>query len=451
MTLSPGDGSGPGTPAAHARHRLRLLPSGPDLVHGATLRGTRAIDTASGALTPRQDPSTGDSASLERNCERQGAATSPPSTIHREGYRFRHTAGMDDLTTIDLERGGNEASDLLPVENDALLAAHSWDRGFWTVLDEGHVEDSVAVLGHRAGAGDREGWEIHALTCLAGENSGRTTDGEACARHDGWVYVVGSHYGSKDGPLQAKRAWLARFHEQSIDREVPETDVSLQIERNQFRLHRVINDALDEADVVPIVPGDAVRDRFIAQTLERGERKGKSWAHRLRDRDVPSNVEAAAFRPSGTLLLGLRFPTSADGEPLIVELAGVPEMFEDAEAWPRVERVWVLEGATPPGTLTGFRALSHAGEGTFDAIIGSIDATGKGSVLLDDHPAGAEVESAHWRFTLPAGGTIDEAIRVRGEHVRTLDGLRNVEGLSVEGGRAHYVTDEDERIQLRFE
>jgi len=358
---------------------------------------------------------------------------------------------MKDLTTIDLQRGGNEASDLLPVENDALLAAHAWDRGFWTVLDEGHVEDSVAVLGHRADAGSDAGWEIHALTCLAGKQTGRTTDAEACARRDGWIYVVGSQYGSKGGPLQAKRAWVARFREETIDREVPETEVALDVQRNQFRLHRVVNDAIDEADVVPIVPGDTVRDRFIAQTLENGRVKEKSWAHRLRERDVPINVEGAAFRPSGTLLLALRFPTSAEGEPLLVELSGVPEMFDDPDAWPRAERVWVLEGATPPGALTGFRALSHAGEDTFDAIIGSIDATGKGSVLLEDHPAGAEVECAHWRFTLPKNRTIEEAVRVPGELVRALHGLRNVEGLSVDGDRAFYVTDEDERIQLRFD
>lgn len=357
---------------------------------------------------------------------------------------------MTDLTKIDLERGGNEASDLLPVRNDGLLAAHGWDRGFWTVLDEGAAEDSVAVLGHRDGAAEDTGWEIHALTCRPGRDGGRTTDAEACARHDGWVYVFGSQYGSKSGPLQAKRAWIARFHEDSIDREVPETEVVLEIERNQFRLHRIVNDALDEADVVPIVPGDTVKDRFIAQTLEQGVSEEKSWAHRLRDRDVPVNIEGAAFRPEGTLLLALRFPTSAEGEPLLVELGGVPEMFASEDAWPRVERVWVLEGVTPPGTLTGFRALSAAGEDTYDAIIGSIDAKGKGSVLLEDHPEGAEVESAHWRFTLGAGGTIADAIRVRGEHVRAFPGLHNVEGLSITDDRAHYVTDEDERIQLRM-
>ena len=108
---------------------------------------------------------------------------------------------------------------------------------------------------------------------------------------------------------------MARFCEETIDREVPETEVALDVQRNQFRLHRVVNDAIDEADVVPIVPGDTVRDRFIAQTLENGRVKEKSWAHRLRERDVPINVEGAAFRPSGTLLLALRFPTSAEVEP----------------------------------------------------------------------------------------------------------------------------------------
>ena len=51
-------GSGPGTPAAPAGDRLRLLPSGPDLVRKPTPRGTRTIDApsdgATGAGTPRR-------------------------------------------------------------------------------------------------------------------------------------------------------------------------------------------------------------------------------------------------------------------------------------------------------------------------------------------------------------------------------------------------------------
>ncbi len=77
------DGSGPGTPAAHVGDRLRLLPSGPDLIHGPTPRGTRAISTITCGLTPKAAP-------LERgfglaiaDYERQGTADSPPSTVRR--------------------------------------------------------------------------------------------------------------------------------------------------------------------------------------------------------------------------------------------------------------------------------------------------------------------------------------------------------------------------------
>ena len=43
--------SGPGAPAAPAGDRLRLLPSGPDLVHKPTPRGTRTIDAPSDGAT----------------------------------------------------------------------------------------------------------------------------------------------------------------------------------------------------------------------------------------------------------------------------------------------------------------------------------------------------------------------------------------------------------------
>lgn len=350
------------------------------------------------------------------------------------------------LVTVDLAHEGNEASDLVHVDNEVLLEAHGWDLGFWTVLDEGPVEACVAVLGHARGAAADSGWEIHRLPAVAGDQKGRTEDAEAVARHDGWVYVVGSHYGSKAGPLRAKRAFFARFDEQSIDRTVPESELAIDIRRNRFRLHRLINDALDASNIMAITPGDTVRTRFIAATIERGMQRSKSWVDRLTERDVPINIEGAAFRPNGNLLLALRFPTTAEGEPILVELSGVPAMFDGGVA-PTVVRVWELAGVCPPDALVGFRALSRSGDDLFDAILGSIDATDKGSVLLADHPAGAVAHCSHWRFTLPndeAGGTVGA------ELVRDFPGLRNVEGLSVESGQTFYVTDEDHRIQLRF-
>jgi hypothetical protein len=84
------------------------------------------------------------------------------------------------LHTVDLDLNPNEASDLLPVEAPHVLRERGWDLAFWTVLDEGCVEDSIAVIGHTR------------------------------------FYVVGSHYGRKAGPLETKRAFVARFRESDL-------------------------------------------------------------------------------------------------------------------------------------------------------------------------------------------------------------------------------------------
>src|SRR4029077_10950319 len=71
----------PGAPAAPTGIRLRLLPSGPDLVHEPASRGTRAISTAFGELTPQTEPLKRGFGLARADCERQGTATSPPSTV----------------------------------------------------------------------------------------------------------------------------------------------------------------------------------------------------------------------------------------------------------------------------------------------------------------------------------------------------------------------------------
>src|SRR4051794_36126073 len=57
---------GPGLPASHVGYRLRLLPSGPDLVRRPTLRRTWPSSPPAAALAPRAGPSSGNSAPLER-------------------------------------------------------------------------------------------------------------------------------------------------------------------------------------------------------------------------------------------------------------------------------------------------------------------------------------------------------------------------------------------------
>lgn len=347
--------------------------------------------------------------------------------------------------TVDLALGGNEASDLLPVRAPAVLAAYGARQAFWTVLDEAPVERSIGLLVQ----GNGGGWGAYPLAADAGLEQGRTEDAEALARFGEWIYVFGSHFGSKAGPLRPRRAFVARFRE---------TDAAtglarLQVVRNQFRLHRAVNDVLAGADITVLPPGDRVRHRFIAETVARGSARAKTWVSRLAPDDHPLNVEGAAFTPGGSLLLGLRFPVTDRGEPILVEVTGMADMFESA-AWPRVVRAYALTGVTPPGALTGFRALSADADGSYSAVIGSIDALGKGSVLLDDHPAGGDVTSRHVRFRLPADADVlppsigPGRWEVPGELVADLAPLRNVEGLAEVAGGHLYVTDEDQRIGL---
>ncbi|MFC4148266.1 hypothetical protein ACFO0M_18595 [Micromonospora mangrovi] len=340
------------------------------------------------------------------------------------------------LRLVEFVVAGNEASDLLPVRSAALLRAYGARRGFWTVLDEGPVERCLALLLERA---DGE-WTAHHVDADAGTENGRTEDGEALAHHDGWVYVFGSQFGSKGGPLRPRRAFVARFRED----DAATGTLPVAVVRNRFRLHRAVNDALVAAPLTPLPPGHRVRHRFIVETLARGTARAKSWVSRLAEDDLPLNVEAASFTPAGTVLLGLRFSVTEAGEPILVELAGVPEMFAPEPGWPRAVGAYAVTGVTPPGELTGFRAVTPTADGGYAAVIGSIDALGKGSVLLDDHPEGGRVTSRHVRFRL------DDAVggRVVGELVADLAPFHHVEGLAELEGDCFYVTDEDHRVAL---
>ncbi|MFG3421117.1 hypothetical protein [Micromonospora sp. NPDC048063] len=339
------------------------------------------------------------------------------------------------LRLLEFVVAGNEASDLLPVRSVALLRAHGARRGFWTVLDEGPVERCLALLLER----DDGEWVARHVTADAGAENGRTEDGEALAHHDGWVYVFGSHFGSKGGPLRPRRAFVARFRED----DAAGGALPVQVVRNRFRLHRAVNDALLKAPFTPLPPGARVRARFIGETVARGTARSKGWVSRLVPDDLPLNVEAAAFTPAGSVLIGLRFPVTADGDPILVELTGVPGMFDPVPTWPEAAGAYVLTGVTPPGALAGFRAIAPTDDGGYAAVVGSIDALGKGSVLLDDHPTGGDVTSRHVRFPPPGDGHL-----VPGELVADLAPFHHVEGLAELDGRSFYVTDEDHRVAL---
>jgi hypothetical protein len=347
----------------------------------------------------------------------------------------------------DLHLEPNEASDLCRVFSPAVLDGHGWDRAFVTVLDEASSEDALALLVHARGATLDEGWEALRVHADAGADAGRTEDAEACAVRDGVVYVLGSQFGKKAGPLAAKRSWIARVTEASLAEATGGGRAVLEIARLRFGLHRAVNDALAAAGIELLPLGPRSRAAYIDATIAAGAAKAKRWAGRITSADHPINVEAVEFRADGRLLLGLRYPVTAAGHPILVELHDVEALFGDPDAVPRCGAVWVLENVGSADAPAGFRGLDSFGDDRFEAIVGDLDAAGKSATVLADHPNGGAAASEHVRFALPltAGGG-----QVRAAPVHHFGDLRRIEGVALDHeGHAHYVIDEEGHVALR--
>lgn len=346
----------------------------------------------------------------------------------------------------DLHLEPNEASDLSRVFSQATLDEHGWDRAFVTVLDEAAVEDALALLVHTKAAALDDGWRairVHADPSPP-EDRGRTSDAEACARRHGMVYVLGSQFGKKAGPLSARRSWIARVSEASLERAATGGRARLEIARLRFGIHRAVNDAIAGLDLLPL--GAGAKRAYVDATIAKGEREAKSWAGRLRPGDHPINIEAAEFGANGSLVLGLRYPTTADGHPILVELDDVDALFTDPEVVPTYGNVWVLTDVGSREAPAGVRGLDSAGDDTFEAVVGDLDASGKSATVLDDHPHGANAASEHVRFTLPVAG----GGGVSSKSIHHFGPLRRVEGVALDDeGHAHYVIDEEGRVALR--
>ena len=352
------------------------------------------------------------------------------------------------LDAVDLHLEPNEASDLCWLPDDETIGRNGWNLGYITVLDDTAVESALVLLGHQEGAAITEGWTSHRLQCVPSAGEDKTEDAEACAWRDGFVYVIGSQYGKGAGPLEPKRSFLARLRCEDLRGDLAQARPSLVVARNRFRLHRAINDALQAAPVELLVTRKQVRKRLIEATIKRGEKKAKRWAGRIQPGDAPINVEAARFRPDGTLLLGLRHPCTASGEAILVELEDVDTLIDNEDAEPRIGGVWTLPGVGRPAEPVGFRALHTEGEDRYEAVVGNLDSRDKDSVLLEDHPEGGLARSQHVRFRLPdgvEGGPVADVV-----HVHEWIDLRRIEGLAT-APDAHilYVVDDEERVRLR--
>jgi hypothetical protein len=343
---------------------------------------------------------------------------------------------------IVVDRPASEMSSLLAIENRRVLDAQGWSQGFWTCGDEGPVEKALGAIGRSSGSHE---WEYCRVRGRAGVRRGKTEDCESLARRGGWIYVLGSQFGAKDGPVEPKRQFVARFDESALGGRVDEEEVEVEIARGSFRLHRLLNDAL-RASRLELIARGPHEEKCVREARRGGKRKGKKWAQRIDAEDWPLNVEGATFLPSGSLLLGLRYPVTREGHPILVELDEIDRLFQfQGGRDPGVRRVWVLANVGSADEPRGVRGLESVGD-DLHLISGSLDSEAAESALIADHPEGRKAVAQHHRCRLPKdsgwGSVEAELVAAVGEETR-------VEGLSVDAeGGFLYILD-DERIRLR--
>ncbi len=351
----------------------------------------------------------------------------------------------DETFELNLDLHPNEASGLVDIRDEALLKSHDWDYGFWAVMDEAEAEYCVATIGHRRGDAIGESWEIdrlHAKPQFIGPE-GETGDAESVAYHDGWVYIFGSQHGGKRGPVDPEEAWVARFREEDVDHAFKDPAVEMQIARTNFVLHRLINDAFGTQAVDLLPQGPQTYKAFV--TNSRGEDgPGPDVVHKT---DVTINIEGAAFRDDGSVLLGLRYPLASDGKPIIVDVDGIQNLFEPNAAPPEAKGFWIAAAIGRDGDLAGVRDLALVDD-QLHIVTGNIDSKQKGSVILEDHPEGRDTVATHFLCKLPPD---KRSGSLEAEFVREFPELPRVEGIAITSeDRAFYVTDEDEGVHLRL-
>jgi hypothetical protein len=361
------------------------------------------------------------------------------------------------MRTYVIEHPHNEASALVAIHNRQLLDAFGWDVAFWIASDERPVQKALAALGRRRAApphlhdGDERdgdpkvtaGWDVVRLRCRRSDASddSPTEDCECLARAGAWIYVFGSQFGGKSGPLDPKRHFVARFNESTVRRKDRKLKAAIDVARPDFLLHRIINDALLSRNLKLLPQGPNAREHYIKDTLKKLPKRHRD-AVRPGDRAI--NIEGATFLPNGRLLLGLRHPTTADGHPILVEIDGIDRAFEPGRADEVcVTRVFSLTTIGTRSRPAGVRELDQRGS-TIHVLVGNLDSHSQESQVVADNDRADDAPSEHHTFELP----FDDRTEVPAKLERRLAGESNVEGFALfEDGSTWYARD-DEQICL---
>lgn len=326
------------------------------------------------------------------------------------------------MKDIRINHPHNEASAITAIHDHALLAAWDWDLAFWIVSDEKPARKAVAALG-RSEDGT---WSVVPLrtTLTAGSDTKAAEDCETLTRAGSWIYIFGSQYGSKEGPLEPRRHFIARFNESLVKTGKKSLQVDLDLARAPFVLHRLINDALREREIPLLVHDDAAELDVK-----------KKWRDLVEDGDRAINVEGSTFLPNGHLLLGLRYPATAHGHPILVEIERIDRIFEGKK--PEIATIWIVENVGSEKAPAGIRELDARGS-SIHLITGDID-----------DPKLRRPPSEHHKIVARPQRAV-AVRRVEAERIRAFRGNAHVEGIAVQDDGTVWYAHDDEQIRLSF-
>ena len=341
------------------------------------------------------------------------------------------------MATVRIDCPFNEASALIGIQNRSLLDSRGWDVAFWAVSDERPAKKAVSAIGRRAGTDE---WDVEPLRIAlsAGSDTKATEDCETMARAGSWVYVLGSQFGPKEGPLEPRRHFVMRFNEALVDVRRKSARVEADLVRRPFLLHRIVNDALREHNVELIAAADELRGAFIRKARKRGQKQHKSWRALVKKGDRPLNVEGSTFLPGGRLLLGLRYPVTVDGHPIVVEMEGIDRMFDDGGANPVVTGVRIISNVGTAAKPAGIRELDSM-SGVVHVITGNLDSEQLESMVVEGTEGGERAPNEHWTVDVTPGER--GLVTMRGHRVKKFRAGSTVEGMALVGDRVWYAHD----------
>ncbi len=340
-----------------------------------------------------------------------------------------------ELSIQTIESGPLEASEILPLDK----LPGEWEEAYWLVGDEKEIEGNLRLLVRER---NNATWKLKLVAATVSPPGMKTDDTEALGRYQGYVYAFGSHFGKKQGPLELDRQFVARFREPEFEGATA-PNVTIEIGRISFELHRVINDAL-RSRAVPVIGLREKTAELMAKPIKKLSTEDQS---RIRPGDAPLNFEAVAILESGEVLIGLRFPVSAEGHPILLRVTGIESLFGPAATPLEVTGAWVLESAGSSGQLMGFRGMA-VDNGWIDAIVGSIeretDGDGDPSALAEDYPAGNHAVALHVGIAL---NDLKAGPVLLAETIRRFEG-KAIESIAVTPRGARYVVDGAEDVEV---